>query len=80
MLLRIAVVLVAVAAGLGGLLLTAAQRWGAPDPGPCRDTVVGVAAACVAPSSPGWALAAGAVLPAACAALVGLWLHRRRRT
>ncbi len=64
-------------AALGGLFVTAANRWGAPTPGPCRDTVSNVIASCLAPQSPAWALALGALLPAVVLSMMGaFWLRR----
>jgi ABC-type branched-subunit amino acid transport system permease subunit len=60
-----------------GVLLTAANRWGAEDSVPCRDTVTTTIAVCAAPQSPWWALLLGAAVPAALAFAVGVtWLRR----
>lgn len=74
---RIGVGVLAVVAALGGVLLTAANRWGAGDPVPCRDTVTNVIALCVTPQSPLWALVLGALLPASAVALAGAAWRRR---
>jgi ABC-type branched-subunit amino acid transport system permease subunit len=60
-----------------GVLLTAANRWGAVESVPCRDTVTTTIAICAAPQSPWWALLLGAALPAAVVFALGLtWLRR----
>lgn len=59
------VALLTLVAALAGVLTTAANRWGAGEPGPCRDTITAAAASCIAPQSPLWALVVGAALPAA---------------
>lgn len=78
---RIVVVILALLAALGGALVTAANRWAAEDPGSCRDTFTGIAAMCVLPESPTWALLLGALLPGcAVIALIALWSRRQHST
>lgn len=67
-------------AGLAGMLVTAANQWGAGDPAPCRDTVTGILMLCAAPRSPMWALVLGAVLPAGAVAALGMARLSRRRS
>lgn len=76
---RFIVVALALLAALGGVLLTAANGWGAGGAPPCRDTVTSVVSLCVRPQSPLWALALGALLPAAVVTALALaWLRRSR--
>ena len=78
---RAVVAVAALVTAVGGAAVTWANRWGAGALPLCRDTIDGGAVVmpmCVAPQSPFWALALGALLPAL-AVLTGgaLWLRRR---
>lgn len=78
---RAVVVVAALLTAIVGAAVTGANRWGAGAVPPCRDTFDGGAVVlpmCVAPQSPEWALALGALLPALAVITSGaLWLRRR---
>ena len=75
---RVLLVLAVLVAALFGAAVTAANGWGAPAPGVCRDTIT-LSAMCVAPGSPAWALALGALAAAAVVVAPVLVVHARRR-
>lgn len=75
---RVVPVLAVGLAGMVGALVTAANGWGAPRPGVCRDTFTHVAS-CLAPRSPAWALALGGLAAAAVVVVPIVVVRARRR-